>query len=216
MSETKKIAILLPPKQKHLVPVNQAKEERIRSDWKALGEEQANIFILDHPCEEVNDSQWHPDQTQTTAMITFLNEKTIEIFGVPYVLPSATAEAMTTKNYYSKVNSLYKYGCAACNSKLQNQCYFLCDLCKEASGGADWMPQMVADFRARVEEINQEESPPLVSLDFSHLSDGEELPCPVCASVFTKVSEFKKHYDQLHPQEKEKSLRDKAKFSKPV
>ena len=102
--------------------------------------------------------------------------------------------------------------CAACNSSSKNQVYFLCDECKTACESSEWLPDQVALFRNRIDEIGKEQSPDLGGMDFESMSDGEDLTCPKCSSVFTKVWDFQQHFKQFHPQEKVRSLREKAKF----
>ena len=211
LAEEKKIAILQPPKMIHLIPETQAREERIRADLKRLDEENENIHVIDHPCTELCEMPWHPDEQQTVDMVKCLDEKAKALFDTSYTLPSISRATATTKNYYA-TNSLYKFGCAACNSSSKNQVYFLCDQCRKACETAEWVTEQVAIFRKRIEEIEKEQSPRLGGMDFESMSDGGDLTCPQCSVGFTKVSDFQQHYKQVHPQEKERSLREKAKF----
>ena len=212
LAEQKKIAILQPPKMIHLIPETQAREERLREDLKRLDEEHENIHVIDHPCKDDCDMPWHPDEQQTVDMLKCLDEKAKAIFETPYTLASITRATATTKNYYAKTNGLYKFGCAACNSSSKNQVYFLCDACKTACENSEWLKEQVVLFRNRIDEIAKEQSPDLGSMDSDSMSDGEDLTCRQCSQVFTKVCDFQQHFKQFHPQERERSLREKAKF----
>ena len=78
-----------------------------------------------------NDDGRHPSQDETVEIVKCLSENAKAVFGEQLILDSASDDLLTTKNIYKEVNSLYKYGCAACPSKSRNKWALLCDECAE-------------------------------------------------------------------------------------
>ena len=174
--------------------------------------------MWDHPCDpeksNSNDFTWHPDEMETKEMLKFLSTKSMECFGVPLVLPSATDELCVTKRGYAKVTSLYKYGCAGCNSKDKNRWFHLCDRCKDALKSDPWVQQSMEAFEQRVFTIREEETP---ALDATMSSDSDELSCPVCSLELTNAADFNKHIKQKHPDAPKvaRDMREKSKYGTP-
>ena len=132
IAKDKKILLLPPPLQNSLLPEPKIREEFFHENLKQLNEANPNIHVMENPLQGYNeDGGEHPSPEDTEKIIRYLHEQTQILFDIPYLLPSSTAESLTTDNKYSKVNSLYKYGCGGCNSKKKNRMYNLCNQCKE-------------------------------------------------------------------------------------
>ena len=219
LSESKKIAILQPPPQNFFLPEEKAKEEAFRGILAAL-EKHPNIHVWEHPCNldvASNEFAWHPDDTETNTMLKYMNEKASECFGQPLFLPSTTDEVLTTKRGYVKVNQLYKYGCAGCNSKEKNKWFHLCDTCKDEATKDQWVVEAMQKYEQRVAEIRDEETPELNGgNETREPSEGQELRCPVCTLALTNASDFSTHMKHNHPEKERKndprSVYEKSKY----
>ena len=148
-------------------------------------------------------------------MLMVVSECANNHFGTPLLLPSATDDNIVTNRGYARVNALYKYGCGGCNRKDRNKWFHLCDYCKKSIETDEWIKEMVRKYEDRVEEIREQELPPLDDrMDDS--TDGD-LECPVCKLHFNNTGTFNQHFKQTHPdeqnaEEKSQQIRGKGKY----
>ena len=218
LAENKKIAILQPPKQDFMAPEDKAKEEVFRSILQEAAAN-TNIVMLEHPCQPgdsaIDDFTWHPDEIETKDMLMVVSECANNHFDTLLLLPSATDDNIVTNRGYARVNALYKYGCGGCNRKDRNKWFHLCDYFKKSMESDEWIKEMVRKYEDRVEEIREQELPPLDDrMDDS--TDGD-LECPVCKLHFNNTGTFNQHFKQTHPdeqkaEEKSQQIRGKGKY----
>ena len=161
LAEERKIAILPPPPQKFFDAESQVKEELFLQSLEHLRKKD-NIAIWDNPIDHYDgDDGRHPTREQTDVLLHYLDSKAQQYFGVPYTLPSASKETLTTDRYYQRVASLYKYGCVACDSKEQNKCYNLCLQCKTSVKNDESVQATLQIFNVRVQNIESIANPAL-------------------------------------------------------
>ena len=197
LATVKKIALLAPPTQSpNFLPVEEkVKQLLFTENLLKIQEENGNITVWDNPCTQYESEDGrHPTVDQTLEIANFLNGKTKEYFETPYILSTADQKNVTSSIMYSKVNSLYKYGCAACNRKERNKWFFLCDLCKEEAKTDSWVHDMQKQFDELMTQIEQAENPML-----PRDSDEEPASCELCQVQLGTAAEIRTHYDQKHP-----------------
>ena len=81
---------------------------------------------------------------------------------------------MAGNHLYQKVNSLYKYGCAACDDTKQNRWYFLCDACKGNLKSNEATIAKTEELKKRITQWETTESPFLLSGDIDEDDDISE------------------------------------------
>ena len=161
LAETKKVAILSPPPQGFVDAECQVRENIFHENLKSLPTLSKNIAVWDNPLRSyANDGGTHPSEEDTKTIIKFLDGMVKDTFDVPFLLPSATDDVITTDRIYHHVNSLYRYGCAACPSKVKNKWPLLCDVCVGGLKDHPDFENAVLDFDARVKIMMDSTCPP--------------------------------------------------------
>ena len=165
LTTDKAVAILLPPPQKRLDPMEQAKEAVLHEHLNVLDEEIPNLKVWTNPLESFEeDAGRHPDPEQTKTILNFIDQKAKEDFGISILLDSGPNDLMTTKRKYKGVKALYKYGCGACSDKSRNKWWTICSNCFAAAENPDDDIQAALSIlHAKRDEIRDRESPPLAS-----------------------------------------------------
>ena len=102
-----------------------------------------------------------------------IDAKVKELFGAPYILPSATDEILVSKKKYAGVSPLYKYGCGACDDKSRNKWFSVCHACKDFMASDESMIARVEEVKALITDVHESEHPPLNRK--RQLSDEEDL-----------------------------------------
>ena len=164
LAEKKKIAILAPPPQGFVDPESQVREFFFHDCMKSICELSENVSVWKNPLAQYSaDGGQHPTQEESTKLVHYLAEKVRSSFGEDLVLTNADDNLLTSKSYYSKVNSLYKFGCAACSSRVQNKWRLLCDVCVANSRNVSNEDLMVAisEYDAALERQISIMLPPL-------------------------------------------------------
>lgn len=164
LAETKKIALLKPPPQGFQDPECQMREFFFHDNLKAMTELSSNILVWENPLPSYsNDDGRHPSQDETVDIVRSLNDNVKTAFGEQLILDSASDDLLTTKNIYREVNSLYKYGCAACVSKSKNKWALLCDECADAASATtcEVFNTALQDYDRSVEKQASIMNPPL-------------------------------------------------------
>ena len=130
MSTDKVVALLEPPAQKHIDPVQITKDIIFRAHLKELDEYLPNLRVWENPIQmyEEDDGR-HPSPEQTSELLHFIDKKAQEDMGVSIFLPSGPNDYIITRRKYSGVRSLYKYGCGACSDRERNKWWGLCMRC---------------------------------------------------------------------------------------
>ena len=161
----KAVAILLPPPQKRIDAMEQAKEAVFLEHLAVLDEEIPNLKVWTNPLESFEeDAGRHPNPEQTGAILNFLDQKAKEDLGVSIFLESGPNELMATKRKYKGVRALYKYGCAACSDKSRNKWWTICSNCFAAADNPDSDIQSALKIlHAKAAVIRDRETPPLTS-----------------------------------------------------
>lgn len=197
LAETKKIAILAPPPQGFVDPESQVREFFFHDCMKSICELSENVSVWKNPLAQYSaDGGQHPTQEESTKLVQYLAERVKSSFGEDLVLTNADDNLLTSKSYYSKVNSLYKFGCAACSSRVQNKWRLLCDVCEVNSRNVSNEDLMVAisEYDAALERQISIMLPPLsksvplqtLSRDRSPLKSSNE-------NIFHPHGDGKKH-----------------------
>ena len=206
LARKKNIAIIPPPPQNFVISDPKAKEEIFQETLAELSKVE-NITIWDNPITEYHaDGGQHPTETQTKELINFIDARVQEYFQIPYKLPSATSDEITTERFYNRVNSLYKYGCSACNQKKHNKVSNLCDECLSKLRDDETILTSLETFRHRVKIIDETNNPKITRtmLEVSPVtSDNEgstaECKCRDCGEVLQSGLQIREHYDTKHP-----------------
>ncbi len=159
----KSVSIMLPPKQVTFVGEEHIKQEFLLEEIKSLQSE--GLTVIENPVTDyVEDGGLHPSPEQTINICRSIDGATSEK-EIPLILPSATDDLMAGNHLYQKVNSLYKYGCAACDDTKQNRWYFLCDVCKESLKSNEITISKTEELKVRIVQWETTESPFLHSGD---------------------------------------------------
>ena len=215
MAKQKVIAIVPPPKQNPTLAEPKIKEEVFLEHLQQLAVNNENVHVWQNPVEEyTEDNGQHPSVEETEQLLRFIDEQAKAVFETPYMLSSATSQTLTTTAKYSKVRSLYKYGCSGCNQKTKNRWYNLCDQCKISIREDGDIQQAVEGFNDRVNKFLEEHSPTLEHLSFD--SAEEDFSCPHCGREFQSGAEIRQHFNDNHPEAAipdARELRKKHKFT---
>jgi hypothetical protein len=214
MAKQKVIAIVPPPKQDPTLAEPKIKEEVFFEHLQQLAANNDNVHLWQNPLEKyTEDNGQHPSVGETEQLLRLIDEQAKAVFGTPYILPSATSQTLTTKAKYSKVKSLYKYGCSGCNLKTKNRWYNLCDQCRTSIREDGDIRQAVERFNDRVNKYLEEHSPTLEHLSFD--SAEEDFSCPHCGRELQSGAEIREHFNDNHPEAvipDARELRKKHKF----
>ena len=190
LADSKKVAILSLPKQDYVNSEGQARDEVWRANLNSLSDK---VTIWENPLPTYDDDDGsHPSEKQTGQLVRYLGEKCAETFGESLILSSATEDVLCSSRMYRGVNSLYKYGCAACPRKDRNRWFGLCDVCKQEMEGDSQFQEEVNFFDQRVQEWNNQNNPPLDT------SDGEQPICEECNIHFDNAAAIKEHFNSNH------------------
>lgn len=229
----KKIAIVPPPLPQECFDSLDTAKEGLFMEFLGELEKEENVMVWENPVEKYDDDFGsHPSATQTKTLVDFLDKMSQDHFGVPLKVPSATDDTICSKQKYGGVNPLYIFGCGSCNERTRNKWRNLCDGCTERANEDAVIIQNCARLNTRAAEIFDEEHPALSDLQqitprgsdvmetsepaggmLDDVSSEEgDLTCPLCSAVATTTIEFHQHFKQQHPEEKPRSLREKAKF----
>ena len=133
----------------------------------------------------------------------FMSQMLQSDFNIPLFLKSATEDVFALPNKCWHVNSLYKYGCGACNSRIKNKWFNICDLCKQASATDEEVQVKLKWFYSRVETL----MPHLHEID-EEASD-DEWKCDDCQIVFQELKELRSHYKENHSESDSVSFKRK-------
>jgi hypothetical protein len=117
------------------------------------------------------------------------------VFQLPLILDSATEDVLTT-NFYSGVNSLYRFGCAGCSKRDRNRWQHLCDDCDIALASDERVKAGASMIAQRSEEIYALANPELPPRDDMDL-DGP-LVCQACQVEFSDGHSIREHFDTQH------------------
>ena len=178
--------------QNIITPEEQVKMEIFDEHLKLLADN--GVSIWENPINIYDeDSGMHPSPTQTTMLLKFLNSKVDAEWKTQYLLPSATDEVISLSSKFQHVNSLYKYGCGACESKEKNSWYNVCNSCKDLAKLDDGVKNQAKQILAEIALRVQMDSP---------TPGGEpdkDIRCDICNVIFHELQELKDHYRSCHP-----------------
>ena len=193
------MTILPPPPQNFVDPESHVKEEIFREVLREL-QQLENITVWENPVAQYEaDGGQHPSAKQTEVLLQYINVHANQDLGVPYILPSSTGETLTSERFYKQVNALYKYGCAACDSKTQNKWYNLCEECKVALKEDDGIKRGLLKFEEQVKKIEEAWMPQLGITTTTNTedvcSDGIRSRSPLKAEQHNKENDGKSRRD---------------------
>ncbi len=195
LENNKKVAIVPPPKPVVFLDAEvEVRDEFYRNHLTELANN--GVMVWENPIEHYEED-WgeHPSPDQTAELWKYVAEKVKAELGLDMLLKSATDDVIALPNKYWHVQSFYKYGCGACNSKEKNKWFSICDICKEAAKNDEVVKKQEEEYASRLEEIFNEENP---SLEVE--SEGDELKCDTCNVVFTEITDLRKHFKESHPE----------------
>ncbi len=153
----KSVSILLPPKQMLFSSEDHIKQEFLFESIDSLQSE--GLAVIENPIPEYSeDNGLHPSPEQTVEICLLIDARTKEK-DVPLILPSATDDLMAGNHLYQKVNSLYKYGCGACDDTKRNRWYFLCDDCRISLKSDEITMVKTEELKQRMVQWETTESP---------------------------------------------------------
>ena len=164
LAAKKNIAILKPPPQNQLDPVEQAKELLFHEHLSCMEENVPNIKVWPNPVEAYSeDGGRHPSPEETMKILHYIDLKAKEDLGVSIFLKSGANDLITTKKKYRGVKALYKYGCAACADKGRNKWWQLCTTCADNAKLPDenGLSKALDILYRKAREIRDEENPAL-------------------------------------------------------
>ena len=160
LGKDKNVVILPPPRTNYFDSLDQAKQEMSMVMLQEL-DNKDGITVLENPIEEYEDDGGrHPSAAQTAELLQFVNKKFQELFNIPYTVTSATGQTMVTNRIYSGVESVYIFGCAACNNRKQNKWHNLCEECS-ARTNSERISKITTELLKRAKEIMDDEMPSL-------------------------------------------------------
>ena len=115
----RKLSIILPPKTILFSCEDQIRQDLFYENMENLRTK--GLHIIENPikCYE-DDGGLHPTKEQTVELCKHIH-KDLTKQGLQFLLPSASDDVIGSHQLYSKVNSLYKYGCCACEGKKKNK-----------------------------------------------------------------------------------------------
>ena len=195
LEKNKKVAIVPPPKPVVFLDAElEVRDEFYRNHLTDLANN--GVMVWENPLEQYEED-WgeHPSPDQTAKLWKYVAEKVKTNLGLDMLLKSATDDVLALPNKYWHVQSFYKYGCGACNSREKNKWFGICDICKEAATKDEVVKKQEEEYASRLEEIMDEENP---SLEVE--SEEDELKCDTCNVVFAEINDLRKHFKESHPQ----------------
>ena len=138
LAAQKNVAILKPPPQEKLDPVEQAKEILFHEHLNYIEENNPNIKVWPNPIQTYQENGGrHPSPEQTQQILKYIDLKAREDLGVSIFLKSGENDLVVSKKKYGGVKSLYKYGCGACPDKGRNKWWLLCSTCSGKARAPD-------------------------------------------------------------------------------
>ena len=201
----KKVAIVPPPKMSGFLSAEEtAKEEIFQEHLQVL--QSSGVKIWENPIEpyeEVDGMHEHPSPEQSMKLCKFISQMLQTDFNIPLFLESATEDVFALPNKYWHVNSLYKYGCGACNSRIKNKWFNICDQCKQAAATDEEVQVKLKWFNSRVETLM-----PHLHESEEEASD-DEWKCDECQIVFQELKELRAHYKENHSESDSVSFKRK-------
>ena len=156
----KNVLILPPPVAYSFDSLQQAKQECKNNMLREIDSVE-NITVMENPLIEYHEDEGlHPSPEQTAELLAHINTQCVELFGTPYMLPTATGTNVISKRPYAAVSSLYIFGCAACDSRSKNKWR---NICEECAVKLEMEPycSIADDILRRADEISYTEMPPL-------------------------------------------------------
>ena len=200
----KNVALVIPPKplpDSLLSAEDTVKEQLFDEHVKEIGS--LGVKVWNNPIA-LYEEDWglHPSKTQTAELLEYINQRVLEDFKTPYLLPSTSVDVLTLPNKYWNVTSLYKYGCAACGSKTKNRWSNICNDCKAAADSSGDTP-LAEDFARRVISIMDAELPTLWSDDVNVIRFEK------CEVTFHDLKDLRQHFGEEHPENDPKFKRGK-------
>ena len=88
------------------------------------------------------------------------------------------------------MNSLYRYGCGACDGKDRNKWFNICDKCKDAASKNEEIGSKAKTMLHEIEEKVTSALPPLQT------DSGDELKCNDCDVNFPDMRDLRDHYKE--------------------
>ena len=195
LNTQKKVVLVPPPLTKAISPEEAVKEDFFEAHLEQI--QKSGILVVKNPVDEYSeDLGRHPSPTQSTDIVKAIDQATKSELNTPYILEGATDDVISLTNKYFHVRSLYKYGCAACDSKKRNKWYNLCDVCKSSASSDE---EAIAQAREMREKIQQRIEAELPALGDGEDSAEDELKCEDCGVAFQELSELRAHFKDNHP-----------------
>ena len=205
LAAKKNVAIIPPPQveAEFITPEETVLQERFQAHLHKLSAAGALIWENPIDCYE-EDMGKHPSPQQTATLMKHIHQKSMEVWGKPFKLPSADDRTLKTHTKYHHVRSLYKYGCGACNDKTQNKWFNICDMCKQSAANDPEIQEVSKMIKQEMDARSQQEMPPLSS------DSEDELKCDECGVLFTEVRDLTSHFEENHPDSTIKFKRGKS------
>ena len=168
LAAQKNVAILKPPPQEKLDPVEQAKEILFHEHLNYIEENNANIKVWPNPIQTYQENGGrHPSPEQTQQILKYIDLKAREDLGVSIFLKSGENDLVVSKKKYGGVKSLYKYGCGACPDKGRNKWWLLCSTCtgKARAPDENHLSKALHILYEKARAIRDTENPVLTNQD---------------------------------------------------
>ena len=205
LASKKNVAIIPPPKleEEFITPEETVIQEKFEEHLKELSE--TGALIWDNPIDSYEEDMGkHPSPEQTVTLMKHIHQKSREVWGKPFILPSADDRTLKTNTRYHHVQSLYKYGCGACNEKIQNKWFNICDSCKHSAAVDVTIQDQSKEVTQEIEARLKKEMPPLGS------DSEDELKCDECGVLFAELRDLTTHFEEIHPESTRKFKRGKS------
>ena len=206
LQQKKNVAIIPPPVTvtgDFKTPEEEVREEYFNGHLQEMLT--AGVQVWENPIKEYDeDNGMHPSPTQTVDLMKFVHAKTMEVWKTPFILPSADDAILKTVNKYHHVNSLYRYGCGACDGKDRNKWFNICDKCKDAASKNEDIGSKAKKMLHEIEEKVTSALPPLQT------DSGDELKCNDCDVNFPDMRDLRDHFKESHPDKPLKFKRGKS------
>ena len=163
-TKKKSISILPPPTKDSPSEEDIAKQRLFKEALADLATKTENITVWENPLKRYDEDQGsHPSPEQTEQLLRYIDAMVAQQNGSTYLLKSASSETITTTKKYSRVNSLYKFGCTACSSRKKNKWYYVCIDCKTTMSNDEDNKLATENFNNFVSETMEANNPALPS-----------------------------------------------------
>ena len=205
LTKQKNVAIVPPPQveTEFITPEEEVKLEKFKSHLDELSAAGALIWENPIKCYD-EDTGLHPSPEQTASLIKFIHSKTEEVWGKPFMLPSADDDTLKTHTKYHHVHSLYKYGCGACSDKSKNKWFNICNSCKDTAANCAEIQTLSQKMAKEIEDKLNSDMPPL------GYDSEDEFKCDECGVFFDEIRELTIHFKSTHPGKTQKFKRGKS------